>query len=144
MIFTSTNIFQRDYNLMSSTQPLLKRQRAVLDIPLNRHLGIVFDGSVDGIAKSHFQSTPELATFDGQLHGGALSVLLLQETQHAVTHDLHVSLMRPVPTGARCDLEARVVRSGRTLAFIEVSAYVEGKQVASARITKSIIAMAKA
>lgn len=139
---------------MSSTQPLLPRQRAVLDIPLNRHLGIVFDGSVDGVAKSHFQSTPELATFDGQLHGGALSVLfevaaflalapLLQETQHAVTHDLHVSLMRPVPTGARCDLEARVVRSGRTLAFIEVSAYVEGKQVASARITKSIIAMAK-
>jgi hypothetical protein len=27
------------------------------------------------------------------------------------------------------------------LAFIEVSAYVEGKQVASARITKSIIAL---
>jgi len=27
--------------------------------------------------------------------------------QPAVTHDLHVSLMRPVPTGARCDLEAR-------------------------------------
>ena len=57
---------------MSSTQHLLPRQRDVLDIPLNRHLGIVFDGSVDGIAKSHFQSTPELATFDGQLHGGAL------------------------------------------------------------------------
>jgi acyl-coenzyme A thioesterase PaaI-like protein len=35
------------------------------------------------------------------------------------------------------------VRSGRTLAFIEVSAYVEGKQVASARITKSIIAALK-
>jgi uncharacterized protein (TIGR00369 family) len=137
---------------MSSTQHLLPRQRDVLDIPLNRHLGIVFDGSVDGIAKSHFQSTPELATFDGQLHGGALSVLfevaaflalapLLKETQHAVTHDLHVSLMRPVPTGARCDLEAHVVRSGRTLAFLEVRAYVEGKQVASARITKSIIAL---
>ncbi len=137
---------------MSSTQHLLPRQRAVLDIPLNRHLGIVFDGSVDGIAKSHFQSTLELATFDGQLHGGALSVLfevaaflalapLLEETQHAVTHDLHVSLMRPVPTGARCDLEAHVVRFGRTLAFLEVRAYVEGKQVASARITKSIIAL---
>jgi len=138
---------------MSSTPVLLPRQRAVLDIPLNRHLGIVYDGCVDGVDMSHFQSTPELATFDGQLHGGALSVLfevaaflalvpLLQESQHAVTHDLHVSLMRPVPTGVRCDLEARVVRSGRTLAFIEVSAYVDSKQVASARITKSIIAMA--
>jgi uncharacterized protein (TIGR00369 family) len=139
---------------MSINSHILPRQRAVLDIPLNRHLGIVFDGCVDGIAKSHFQSTPELATFDGQLHGGALSVLfevaaflalapLLQDSQHAVTHDLHVSLMRPVPTGVRCDLSAHVVRSGRSLAFIEVSAHVEGKQVASARITKSIIAISK-
>jgi uncharacterized protein (TIGR00369 family) len=139
---------------MSTNSHILPRQRAVLNIPLNRHLGIVFDGCVDGIAKSHFQSTPELATFDGQLHGGALSVLfevaaflalapLLQDSQHAVTHDLHVSLMRPVPTGVRCDLSAHVVRSGRSLAFIEVSAHVEGKQVASARITKSIIAISK-
>lgn len=139
---------------MSTNSHILPRQRAVLDIPLNRHLGIVFDGCVAGVAKSHFQSTPELATFDGQLHGGALSVLfevaaflalapLLEDSQHAVTHDLHVSLMRPVPTGARCDLSAYVVRSGRTLAFIEVSAHVDGKQVASARITKSIIAISK-
>ena len=75
MIFTATYSYQPNYDFMSNSQPLLPRQRAVLDIPLNRHLGIVFDGSVDGVAKSHFQSTPELATFDGQLHGGALSVL---------------------------------------------------------------------
>lgn len=135
---------------MSSSVEILPRQRAILDIPLNRHLGIVYDGISDGIANSHFEAVPTLAAFDGQLHGGVLSVLfeaaaflalapLLNDAQHAVTHDLHVSLMRPVPIGARCDLSARVVRSGRTLVFLEVSAQVDGKLVASARITKSIV-----
>ena len=135
---------------MSDLTEILARQRAVLDIPLNQHLGIVYDGTVNGKAQLHFFSTPELASFGGQLHGGVLSTLfevagflalvpLLKASQHAVTHDLHVSLMRPVPTGARCNLSAHVARFGKTLAFIEVSAYVEDKLVASARITKSII-----
>ena len=135
---------------MSNSPEMHHRQRAVLDIPLNRHLGIVFDSYVYGVATSHFVGTPALGAFDGKLHGGVLSVLfeaaaflalapLLQDTQHAVTHDLHVSLMRPVPIGARCDLTARVMRSGRTLVFLEVSAHVDGKLVASGRITKSIV-----
>jgi acyl-coenzyme A thioesterase PaaI-like protein len=62
----------------------------------------------------------------------------LADSQHAVTHDLHVSFMRSIPTGARCDLCASVSRIGRTLAFLEVSAHVDGKLVATARITKSI------
>ncbi len=130
---------------------LTERQRAVLDLPLNRHLGIVYDGLTEGVAHAHFFSTPALATFGGTLHGGALTALCevigflalapaLSEQQHAVTHDLHVSLMRAVPAGARCDLSARVARLGRTLAFIDVEANVEGQLVASARITKSLIA----
>lgn len=130
----------------------LPRQQAVLDLPLNRHLGIVFDGIIHDTARSHFQCTPELATFGGQLHGGALTALceiagflalvpLLSDEQHAVTHDLHISLMRAVPAGARCDLNAAVARLGKTLAFINVNATVDGQLVASARITKSIIAL---
>lgn len=136
---------------MPQSTQILERQRAVLDLPLNRHLGIVFDGIVDGVAKSHFYSTPELATFGGTLHGGALSTLcevagflallpMLDDSQHAVTHDIHVSLMRAVPADTRCDLSGSVLRLGRTLAFIEVHAHVADKLVASARITKSIIA----
>ena len=135
---------------MSHSAETTTRQRTVLDIPLNQYLGIVYDGTIDGKTHSHFLSTPELASFGGQLHGGVLSTLfevagflalvpLLEASQHAVTHDLHVSLMRPVPTGARCNLSAHVARLGKTLAFIEVSASVNDKLVASARITKSII-----
>ncbi len=127
-----------------------ERQQAVLDLPLNRHLGIRFDGLFDGVAKAHLICTPALSTFGGHLHGGALSsccevtgflALLpqLEDFQHAVTHDIHVSLMRSVPAGERCDLSARVVRLGKTLAFLDVAASVNGELVASARITKSII-----
>ena len=57
---------------MSDPTEILARQRAVLDIPLNQHLGIVYDGTVDGKAQLHFFSTPELASFGGQLHGGEI------------------------------------------------------------------------
>ena len=135
---------------MSEPTQTLARQRAVLDLPLNRHLGVVYDGIVDGAAKAHFYSTPALATFGGQLHGGALTALcevvgflalvpMLDDHQHAVTHDLHVSLMKAVPADTRCDLSARVARLGRTLAFIDVEASVGDQKVATARITKSII-----
>jgi hypothetical protein len=38
---------------MSQVTTILERQRAVLDLPLNRHLGILYDGLVDGIAQAH-------------------------------------------------------------------------------------------
>ena len=143
--------FLKLFKLMSQVTTILERQRAVLDLPLNRHLGILYDGLVDGIAQAHIYCTPDLATFGGHLHGGALSsccevtgflALLpqLDDHQHAVTHDIHVSLMRGVPVGVRCDLSGRVVRLGKTLAFLDVTANVAGQLVASARITKSIIA----
>jgi len=135
---------------MNEISKILPRQQQVLEIPFNLQLGIKFDGMWDGIAKSHFLSSRELATFDGYLHGGVLSAVVevagflalapyLNDQQHAVTHDLHVSFMRPIPTGVRCDLHASVSRFGRTLAFLEVTAYVAEKIVASAHITKSII-----
>ena len=137
---------------MSVILDMLPRQLKVLELPFNRQLGIVYDGAAGSTTKAHFFFTPELATFDGYLHGGVLSTVFevagflalvphLADSQHAVTHDLHVSFMRSIPTGARCDLCANVSRSGRTLAFIEVTAFVDAKLVASARITKSITAL---
>ncbi len=129
---------------------LQTRTRAILDVPLNRHLGLVFDGVDDGVARAHFVATPATLAFGG-VHGGVLYALTdavcmlallpaLDASQHAVTHDLYVSVMRPVPTGAVCCLSARVLRLGRTLAFLEATAEVEGRIVASGRVTKSIVA----
>ena len=100
------------------------------------------------MARAHFVVGAAHEAFGGT-HGGALYALLdavcmlallpaLPAGQHAVTHDLHVSMMRTVRPGARCDLEGQVVRIGRTLAFIEGVARVDGQVVASARVTKSL------
>lgn len=129
---------------------LADRVRVLLDVPLNRALGLAFDGHDAGVAHAHFDAGDLHAAFGGT-HGGVLYALLdavamlallpaLGAGQHAVTHDLHVSMMRPVPPGARCRLEGRVARKGRTLAFIDATAWVGDQLVASARVTKSLTA----
>ena len=132
---------------------LQARRQAILDVPLNRHLGLNLEADpaddADGTTThAWFDVMPEHLAFGG-LHGGVLYALMdavamlallptLTATQHAVTHDLHASMMRAVAPGARCRLSAHVVRQGRTLAFIEAGVRVDGAVVASARVTKSI------
>jgi len=127
---------------------LASRLQVVLDVPLHRHLGLVLDGHENGAALAHFDVGPNHSGF-GNLHGGVIYVLFdatcmlallpsLDASQHAVTHDLHVSMLRPVPVGARCRLEARVVKVGRSLAFMDAAALVDDRLVATARVTKSL------
>lgn len=134
---------------MPSTSPN-PRQQQVLDVALHRHLGLGFLHCAPGEASACFEvSAPHLAF--GGLHGGVLYALMdavgmlalltqLDPARHAVTHDLHASMMRPAGPGERVVLRARVVRLGRSLAFVDVAAQVGETQIASARITKSIVA----
>ncbi len=126
------------------------RDERVLAVPLNRHLGLTFDGREGGVAFAHFVVAPELVAFS-VLHGGAMYAVfdvmgllalspLLADDQHAATHDLHSQMMRTTAPGATVHLAARVLRHGRTLAFLDVQAEVDGKVVATAHITKSIVA----
>ena len=128
-----------------------ERDQRVIDIPLNRALGLVFDGRNKDGAFTHFLVTPTLAAFGG-LHGGALYALLdatcllalgplLGKTENAVTHDLHVSVMRTASAEAKVVLSGRVVRRGRQLAFLEARAESDGKLIAAARVTKSIVVL---
>ena len=125
------------------------RDERLFAVPLNHHLGLVFDGREGGVTYAHLVAVPELVAFS-VLHGGALYAAFdamgllaishdLAEDQHAATHDLHVSMMRTTAPGAVVQLSARAVRRGRTLAFIDAQAEVDGKVVATARITKSIV-----
>jgi uncharacterized protein (TIGR00369 family) len=126
------------------------RDERLFAVPFNRHLGLVFDGREGGVAYAHMVAAPELVAFS-VLHGGALYAVFdamgllaisqdLADDQHAATHDLHVSMMRTTAPDAVVHLSARAVRRGRTLAFIDAQAEVDGKVVATARITKSIVA----
>ena len=63
----------------------------------------------------------------------------LSDEEHAVTHDLTVSLMRPVAAGKRVDLTGTVLRRGRAVAFLRAEATVDGEVVAAAQVTKSVV-----
>lgn len=83
------------------------------------------------------------------VHGGILNALLepaalfamlghMQETEKAVTVDIHVQHMRPVEKGATVLLVGRLKRRGKSLAFCEAEAIVDGTVCTAAQITKSI------
>nr|CDS29678.2 acyl coenzyme A thioesterase 13 [Hymenolepis microstoma] len=84
------------------------------------------------------------------LHGGYTSSLidfistvdlLRQGVNKTVSVDLATSFMRAAPVGSWVQVESRVLRSGKTLAFCEVSLHDEtsGKLIAKGRHTKFIL-----
>ena len=96
----------------------LDRVRA---LPLHRDLGVQRITSDDGSATLHFTVTDYTVNPAGALHGGVLYTLcdvcayaallgVIDDTQEAVTHDLHVSVMSAARLG---DVAAWMVRNGR-------------------------------
>jgi acyl-coenzyme A thioesterase PaaI-like protein len=66
---------------------------------------------------------------------------MLEPGEHAVTIDLHVSIVRSVPPGARVALRAEVVRKRSSMAFLRCEAQTvedAAGTVAIATITKAL------
>jgi acyl-coenzyme A thioesterase 13 len=85
----------------------------------------------------------------GALHGGAVATLVDvvgtlaimsadREHRPGVSTDLNVSWFAPAPSGSSVLVEAAVLKSGRTLAFVQVDVRREsdGVLVAQGRMTK--------
>lgn len=126
------------------------RVQSVLDIPLNRFLGMQLRDEADPSAGIWFPVGPSAQNQAGVLHGGVVTTLLdtacylallphLAPEEHAVTHDLTVSLLRPVAAGSRVDVTGTVLRRGRAVAFLRADASVDGVVVAAAQVTKSVV-----
>ncbi len=108
----------------------------------------------EGEAITRFVIGDNTATGQGWLHGGILYGLLdassylaiipmLDETQHAVSHDVHFSIMRRTERGMEVTIKTQVLRKGERVAFIQAEAYAESggknKLIATGNVTKSII-----
>jgi uncharacterized protein (TIGR00369 family) len=126
------------------------RVQDVLDIPLNRFLGMRLRDESEPSAGIWFPVGPSAQNQAGVLHGGVVTTLLdtacylallphLSPEEHAVTHDLAVSLMRPVTAERRVDIIGAVLRRGRSVAFLRAEATVDGEVVAAAQVTKSVV-----
>ena len=84
------------------------------------------------------------------MHGGALYTLcdvcaysallsILDDNKEAVTHDIHVSVLSSSPAGATITFSAEVLKKGRSVCFIKVTALIDNKTIATATVTKSLI-----
>jgi uncharacterized protein (TIGR00369 family) len=126
------------------------RVRAVLDIPLHGYLGMQLRDAGDPAAGIWFPVAAPTLNPSGLLHAGVIYTLMdvacflalidsLGDDEHAVTHDLTVSLLRPVSAGKRVDITGTVLRRGRSVAFMRADATVDGQVVAAAQVTKSVV-----
>jgi uncharacterized protein (TIGR00369 family) len=136
--------------LPASQDLLTERVRGVLDVPLHRFLGLELidrDHPERGVTVQ--VDAPAVNNVD-LLHGGVVTALLdvasylallphLAADEAAVTHDASASLMKGAGRGARLEVSGRVVRRGRTLAFVRAEATVDGDVIAAGQVTKSIL-----
>jgi acyl-coenzyme A thioesterase PaaI-like protein len=60
--------------------------------------------------------------------------------ENAVTLDIHVQVLRPGGTH-EVELRGRVLKRGRTMLFGQSEAWSDGKLIAVAAVTKSIVAL---
>jgi acyl-coenzyme A thioesterase PaaI-like protein len=87
----------------------------------------------------------------GTLNGGVLNSLVevsaflallteLGPNELPVTNDIFLQHVRPLPGDAEYELTGRLLRKGRTMAWLEATAWVGGKECSFARLTKTLTA----
>jgi acyl-coenzyme A thioesterase 13 len=110
--------------------------------------GMTLDTVEPGRAVVRLPVTNAVCNPVGTLHGGAIATLVDDagtialmttdaESRPGVTTDLSVSYLSAAPLGDVVLAEARTLKAGRTLAFVEVAIRnAQGKLLAQGRMTK--------
>ena len=122
----------------------------VMDHPLHRAMGVERIEAAAGRSRIEIDVGPSMVNAAGMFLGGNVYTICdmacyaallseLPEGENAVTHDIHVSLMRGAKAGDRVVFSGRVIRRGRSIAFLEAEARVGEDVVARATVTKSIL-----
>jgi uncharacterized protein (TIGR00369 family) len=86
----------------------------------------------------------------GLFHGGVIYTLcdmacyaallsLLKDGENAATHDIHVSVLRAGKSGDQVRVTGKVIKHGRSVAFMEAQAHSGDQLLARATVTKSIL-----
>lgn len=123
----------------------------VMNHPLHRAMGVERIEAANGRSRIEIDVGPGMVNAAGMFLGGNVYTICdmacyaallseLPEGHNAVTHDIHVSLMRGAKAGDRVVFSGRVIRRGRSVAFMEAQACVGEDVVARATVTKSILA----
>jgi len=84
-----------------------------------RSLNLSFEDTEEGGVTTRFQTGEELQGYDHLLHGGIIAALLdsamthclFHKGIHAVTGDLHVRFLKPIPCSSMLEIRARLISS---------------------------------
>lgn len=139
-----------DFKMVMSEKEMEKRMKLASDIPFHRFLGIDVIETRPGFSTCHLSASENTINLGGVIHGGIIYSMLdfsaylslmpmLRDTQNAVTHDIHVSVLLPAPIDKSLVLKSQIRKMGKRIAFCDSEAYSGDKLVATGRITKSII-----
>lgn len=120
------------------------------DKGINAYLGIVVTEMEAGRCIASFDVTDELVTPMGNMHGGCLSVLVdhvlgvilypvMPPGYWAATTEFKVNLLAPVSRGT-CTATADIISMTRRLAVVRIEIVNEGRLVAVAQGTCTIVA----
>lgn len=117
---------------------------------INAYLGILVTEMEAGRCVASFDVRDELVTPIGNMHGGCLSVLIdhvlgvilypvMAPGYWAATTEFKVNLLAPVQRGT-CTATAEIIAMTRRLAVVRIEVVNEGRVVAAAQGTCTIVA----
>jgi uncharacterized protein (TIGR00369 family) len=106
-----------------------------------KSLGLSFTALENGEVATSYRAPDELQGYDGILHGGIIASLLDAAMTHclfhrgvrALTGDLQIRFLQPVPCGVPLELRARVLSSRPPLYRLESELILNDGVVARAR-----------
>ncbi len=124
--------------------------RAVENHPLHRFVGVETIHAEGGRSSLEITVNANSVNPGGAFHGGVAYMICdmacfaalmseLPDGELIVTHDIHVSVLRAAKLGDRVRAEGRVLKRGRNIGFMEAELSVDGRLIAKATVTKSIL-----
>jgi uncharacterized protein (TIGR00369 family) len=127
-----------------------ERLKAVIEHPLHKYLGISDVESKEGRGALTFTANEKFINPAGVLHGGVIYLLcdvcayagilsIIGPGKEAFTHDIHVSVIKAARIGDVVKIESYLIKMGKNLCFIDVTARVSGEIISTARVTKSLV-----
>lgn len=141
----------RSVNISTLEHPLAQRYD---DMEFSKFLGIRFSEIGDGKVTAALCIEERHTNLMSVLHGGivyaAADVVgyfallsVLDNHESAATVDISVSVLRPCHVGETLVLNGRVAKRGRQVSFMETECHVDGKLVATAKVTKAMLKLPK-
>jgi len=116
----------------------------------HKYLGIEKIEAQDGKAVVEIEVKAHILNPAGVFHGGVIYTICdltafcallsqLNEGEIGATNHISIQVMRATTLGAVVKFEAKIVKLGKRLAFLESEVFSNGKLIAKATVTKTLL-----